>query len=87
MQGAATTVYACVGEDIPSGAYLESCTVVEPGKPALDEALGRQLFDKTEELIAAAVSKSKGNGTVTINLIAAVTASNSEINVPFFVYI
>jgi hypothetical protein len=73
VQGAATTVYACVAEDIPSGAYLESCAVVAPGASALDEALGKQLFDKTEELIAAAVGKSEGNGTVTINLIAAVS--------------
>ena len=56
VQGAATTVYACVADDIPSGAYLESCAVVKPGKPAVDAALGKQLYDKTEELIAAATS-------------------------------
>lgn len=67
-QGAATTVWACVAPELEarSGAYLADCQVAAevPGRwgrrtcaptpLATDAALARALWEKTEELIAAA---------------------------------
>lgn len=57
QQGAATTLYACVTNGLPSGAYLEDCAVAQPGRAALDPALATALFTKTEAAIAAVLAK------------------------------
>lgn len=69
-QGAATTVWACVAPELEgrSGAYLADCQVgaevpglwgrrcCAPSALATDGDLARALWDKTEELIAAALA-------------------------------
>jgi NAD(P)-dependent dehydrogenase (short-subunit alcohol dehydrogenase family) len=82
-QGAATSVYACIA-DFPSGAYLVDCAVAEPGGSALDEPLAKALFEKTEEMVAAAAGKAaaKAAGGVgrkaTVVAVVATTATDGE---------
>lgn len=59
-QGAATTVWAATAPELAgrSGAYLADCQVAEPNRQAQDADMARALWDKTEELIAAATTKS-----------------------------
>jgi hypothetical protein len=60
VQGAATTVWAATAPELAgqSGAYLADCQVAEPNRLAQDADMARALWDKTEELIAAATAKS-----------------------------
>jgi NAD(P)-dependent dehydrogenase (short-subunit alcohol dehydrogenase family) len=55
-QGASTTVYAAVSEDLKdqSGAYLQDCKVAKPILRAQDAELAKKLWEKTEELISNA---------------------------------
>jgi retinol dehydrogenase 12 len=53
-QGAATVVYAATASDIPSGSYLEDCAVKQPKAQGTNNDLAKQLWDKTEELVAEA---------------------------------
>ena len=43
--------------DLESGAYLSDCRVKEPSKLAQDGEVAKALWLKTEELVAAALSK------------------------------
>jgi NAD(P)-dependent dehydrogenase (short-subunit alcohol dehydrogenase family) len=54
-QGAATSVYCAIANDVPSGSYWEDCTQVEPKPNALDDEMARKLWEKTEELIASKI--------------------------------
>jgi NAD(P)-dependent dehydrogenase (short-subunit alcohol dehydrogenase family) len=51
-QGAATTVYAAVGPDLPSGAYLQDCKVSRPSREAQDDALADRLWEISEKLVS-----------------------------------
>ena len=55
VQGAATTVYAAVDEDLlaHSGAYLSDCNIKKPHKAALDTELAARLWEVTEQQLAA----------------------------------
>lgn len=55
VQGAATTVYAAVDEDLlaQSGAYLSDCKIKKPHKAALDMELAARLWEVTEQQLAA----------------------------------
>jgi retinol dehydrogenase-12 len=55
-QGAATIVYAATATGIPSGSYLEDCAVKEPMPHARDDAVAKQLWTKTEELVVEAAA-------------------------------
>ena len=52
--GAATTVYAAASDDTATlrGAYLERCLVAQPHADAEDEAVGRQVWELSEQLLA-----------------------------------
>jgi retinol dehydrogenase 12 len=54
-QGASTVVYAATTPDLPPGAYLDNCAVVEPKAHATDDVMAKALWEKTEELIAEGV--------------------------------
>ena len=56
LQGAATTIYAVVTEDLAShsGAYLVDCKLHEPHKAALDAELASKLWTVTEQQLQAA---------------------------------
>ncbi|KAG7668276.1 hypothetical protein Ndes2526B_g01003 [Nannochloris sp. 'desiccata'] len=54
-QGAATVVYAATASGIPSGAYLEDCAVTEPKPHATNDDVAKQLWGKTDELVAEAL--------------------------------
>lgn len=55
-QGAATTVHAVVAKDLPNGAYLKDCGVVEPNALGQDMEMAGKLWKHTEEIIKAAMS-------------------------------
>jgi hypothetical protein len=70
LQGAATTVFACVAPELErhNGAYLADCQVGDtvrgpwgrfcrPSKLATDDELARGLWEATEAAIAAALQK------------------------------
>lgn len=57
QQGASTTIYAAVGESLESGSYLEDCKVSKPHERALDSRLAADFWEKTEQLLAAALQK------------------------------
>lgn len=63
-QGAATTVYAATSPELEaySGAYLADCKVKAPSRAAQDAELAKRLWDKTEELISAALVRKAGAG-------------------------
>ena len=52
--GAATTVYAAASDDTATlrGAYLERCLVAQPHADAEDEAVGRQVWELSDQLLA-----------------------------------
>ena len=53
-QGAATTVYAAVTEDLDQhgGAYLSDCALAEPADWARDDATAAGLWDLSESLVS-----------------------------------
>lgn len=55
-QGAATTIFACVDQDLQQhpGAYLVDCKVHQPHKAALDAELAAKLWEVTEQQLATA---------------------------------
>jgi hypothetical protein len=57
-QGAATSVLAASARAgaLPSGAYLSDCGVAAPAAAARDAALAARLWERSEELVAAAAS-------------------------------
>ncbi|PRW05915.1 retinol dehydrogenase 12-like [Chlorella sorokiniana] len=59
QQGAATSVYAATAAELDgqSGAYLADCKVASPSKAAQDGQTARALWDKTEQLLGAALAK------------------------------
>ena len=57
-QGAATTVWAAVANDVPRGEYLDDCAVAsQRSDQAKDDALADALWDATESRLDAAVAK------------------------------
>jgi len=52
--GAATTVYAAASDNAATlrGAYLERCLVAQPHADAEDEAVGRQVWELSDQLLA-----------------------------------
>jgi NAD(P)-dependent dehydrogenase (short-subunit alcohol dehydrogenase family) len=58
-QGAATSVLAASAPAgaLPNGAYLSDCAVATPAAAARDAALAARLWEKTEELVAAAAAR------------------------------
>ncbi|PRW56818.1 short-chain dehydrogenase reductase SDR [Chlorella sorokiniana] len=58
-QGAATTIYAATAPELSgkSGAYLEDCHEAKPWRCARDADMARRLWDKSEELVQAALKK------------------------------
>ena len=54
-QGAATTIYAAVADGVPSGAYLENCSVSKPSPIALDEEFAKKFYDRAEAVLKEAV--------------------------------
>jgi len=76
LQGAATTVFACTAPELEerSGEYLADCQVgrdargywgrrfCHPSALARDGDLARQLWEKTEEMIAAALKREQEQG-------------------------
>ena len=58
-QGAGTSVYAAVSPELESqsGAFLADAKVATPTKAAQDMDMAKKLWDKTEELLGAALKK------------------------------
>ncbi|KAL4425998.1 hypothetical protein ABPG75_010014 [Micractinium tetrahymenae] len=58
-QGAATSVFAATAPELEGkgGAYLADCQVATPSKAGQDGALAASLWEKSEELLAAALAK------------------------------
>lgn len=50
-QGAATTLVACLAENIPSGSYLADCRITETSQAGADMAVAADLWDLTENII------------------------------------
>lgn len=50
-RGAATSVYACLAEGIPSGSYLSDCAVAKTSKAGTDMESAETLWKMTEEII------------------------------------
>lgn len=55
-QGASTSVYACLAEGLPAGAYLADCAVSKPNPACQDEdgTARKALWDASERLISNA---------------------------------
>ncbi|KAL4427898.1 hypothetical protein ABPG75_001987 [Micractinium tetrahymenae] len=60
-QGAATTVYAATAAELAghNGGYLQDCRLSTAAKQAQDDALAAALWEKSEELVAAALQKAE----------------------------
>ncbi|KAL4425139.1 hypothetical protein ABPG77_008244 [Micractinium sp. CCAP 211/92] len=58
-QGAATSVFAATAPELEGkgGAYLADCQVATPNKAGQDASLAAAFWDKSEELLAAALAK------------------------------
>lgn len=58
-QGAASSVFAATAPELAgqSGAYLEDCRMAKPWRVARDADKARQLWVKSEELVAAALQR------------------------------
>ena len=55
-QGASTSLYGCLADDVPAGAYLSDCAVATPNEACQDEdgSARRALWELSEKLIADA---------------------------------
>ena len=55
-QGAATSLFACLGDDIPAGSYLSDCSVATPNEACQDASgIARtELWELSERLVAEA---------------------------------
>lgn len=62
-EGAATSVYACVSEDVKTGDYLENCGVSTASKSAMDIDMAAKLYEKTEQMFAEVEKKKKSTNT------------------------
>eukprot|EP00297_Palpitomonas_bilix_P009460 CAMPEP_0113890928 /NCGR_PEP_ID=MMETSP0780_2-20120614/14449_1 /TAXON_ID=652834 /ORGANISM="Palpitomonas bilix" /LENGTH=349 /DNA_ID=CAMNT_0000880441 /DNA_START=226 /DNA_END=1275 /DNA_ORIENTATION=- /assembly_acc=CAM_ASM_000599 len=63
-QGAATTVYAAVSDEVENkgGLYLKNCGIGKPSHYSQKEGLARQLWVKTEEMLQQALEKEAKEG-------------------------
>ncbi|KAI2494389.1 short chain dehydrogenase [Fragilaria crotonensis] len=50
-QGAATSVYCCLADDVQGAAYYSDCKVKQPTRTAEDATMRKELWDYTEALI------------------------------------
>lgn len=50
-QGAATSIYACLADDIPSGSYLADCHVAQTSAAGEDMTMAEKLWNMTEALV------------------------------------
>ena len=55
-QGAATSVYACLADNLPAGSYLSDCDVAAPNEECedADGSLRKALWALSEKLVAEA---------------------------------